>query len=123
MPKRTSPDEASSRRRILEIGTGSGDATLKLAATLPADGLLITMEASAARAAEARLRFTHAAMSDRIIVIAGEPRRFLYKVRGPFDLIVHNDPDDRDALHDTLMAMLAPGGVLIRGSKKYSQEI
>jgi predicted O-methyltransferase YrrM len=81
------------------------------------------MEADATRAAEARRRFTVAGFGDRITVIAGDPRRFLYKIRGPFDLIVHNDPDDADDLHDRLIAMLAPGGVLIRGIKKYSQEI
>jgi predicted O-methyltransferase YrrM len=106
--------------KILEIGTGTGDETLKLAASLPAGGLLITMEADAARAAEARKRFSDAGFGDRISVIVGEPRRFLHKIRGPFDLIVQNDADDPDALHDKLIAMLAPGGVLIRGNKKYS---
>ena len=108
------------QKRILEIGAGTGDATLELAATLPADGLLITIEADGTRAAEARRRFAGAGLADRITVIAGEPRRFLYKIRGPFDLIVHHDPDDADGLHDTLIAMLAPGGVLIQGNKKYS---
>lgn len=106
--------------RILEIGTGRGDRTLDLAATLPPDGLLITMEADAARAAAARQRFSDAGVSDRISVIVGEPARFLHKIRGPFDLIVQNDSDDRDGLHRRLMALLGPGGVLIRGDKKYS---
>jgi predicted O-methyltransferase YrrM len=105
--------------RILEIGTANGDETLKLAATLPAGGVLITMEPDAARAADARKRFSDAGFGDRISVIVGEPRRFLHKIRGPFDLIVQNDADDPDALHDKLIAMLAPGGVLIRGNKKW----
>ena len=106
--------------KILEIGTGDGEATLTLAQTLPTDGLLITIEANNERATAARRRFSEAGFGDRISVIIGEPRRFLHKIRGPFDLIVDNDPGDRDALHDTLIAMLAPGGVLIRGNKKYS---
>ena len=106
--------------RVLEIGTANGDETLKLASTLTADGLLITMEANPARAAEARQRFSDAGLGDRISVIVGEPKRFLHKIRGPFDLIVQNDAGDPDALHDKLLAMLAPGGVLIRGHKKYS---
>src|ERR1051325_11315017 len=109
--------------RILEIGTANGEGTLKLAATLPAGDLLITMEPDAARAAEARRRFADAGFAHRISVIVGEPRRFLHKIRGPFDLIVHNDADDAAGLHDTLIAMLARGGVLVQGSKKYSQEI
>lgn len=123
MPHRASPAEASSRRRVLEIGTGDGDGTLALAATLPPDGLLITMEADAKRATAARQRFSHAGVSDRVSVIVGEPGRFLHKIRGPFDLIVQNDPEDRDGLHQRLIALLAPGGVLIRGDRKYRQEI
>jgi len=123
MPNRTRPAEASSRRRILEIGTGDGDGTLALAATLAPDGLLITMEADAILAAEARQRFSDAGIADRVSVIIGEPGRFLHKIRGPFDLIVQNDPDDCDALHQRLIALLAPGGVLIRSDKKYRHEI
>ena len=120
MPHRASPAEASSRRRILEIGTGDGDRTLALAATLPPDGLLITMEADAACATAARQRFSDGGVSDRVSVIVGEPGRFLHKIRGPFDLIVQNDPEDRDGLHQRLIALLGPGGVLIRGDTKYS---
>jgi predicted O-methyltransferase YrrM len=104
--------------RILEIGAGDG--TLALAATLPPDGLLITMEADAARAAVARRRFADAGLADRVAVIVGEPRRFLHKIRGPFELIVQNDTEDLDGLHAKLIALLGPGGVLIRGDKKYS---
>jgi len=106
------------QKRILEIGTGEGDGTLALARTLPVDGQLITIEPHTEHAIAARQRFSDAGFGDRIIVIVAEPRRFLHKIRGPFDLIVDNDPDDRDALHDKLIAMLAPGGVLIRGIKK-----
>ena len=107
--------------RILEIGTGNGDGTLVLAATLPSGGLLLTMEADPAAAAVARQRFAEAGLADRISVIVGEPRRFLHKIRGPFDLIVHNDADDRDGLHDQLLALLRPGGALMRGDRKYER--
>ena len=110
----------SSRHRILEIGTGDGDHTLVLAATLTPDGLLITMEPDPARAAAARQRFSAAGYADRISVIIGEPRRFVHKVGGPFDLIVHNDAEDAGGIHDKLLMLLRPGGVLIRGDKKYS---
>jgi predicted O-methyltransferase YrrM len=110
-------------RRILEIGTGAGDGTLQLAATLPPDGMLITMAGDAACAAAARRRFSDAGFADRISVIVGEPGRFLHKIRGPFELIVQNDPGDRGGLHDRLIALLAPDGVLIRSDRKYRQEI
>ena len=107
-------------KRILEIGTGNGEGTLALARTLSADSLLITMEPHTENAIAARKLFGDAGFGERIILIVAEPRRFLHKIRGPFDLITHNDPDDADGLHDKLIAMLAPGGVLIQGDKKYS---
>jgi predicted O-methyltransferase YrrM len=123
MPNRTGPAEASSRRRILEIGTGDGNGTLALAATLAPDGLLIIMEEDAGHAAALRQRLSDAGASERVSVVVGESGRFLHKIRGPFDLIVQNDPNDRDGLHHRLIALLAPGGVLIRSDRKYSQEI
>ena len=107
-------------RRILEIGTGDGEKTLALAKDLTEDGLLITMERDPSAAAAARRRFSAAGHGDRISVIVGEPARFLHKLRGPFDVIVDNDPDDTALRHARLIAMLSPGGVLIRGDRKYS---
>ncbi len=103
--------------RILEIGTGDGSRTMALAETLPVDGLLITIEPDPTAAAAARRRFSEAGLSDRVSVIVGEPRRFVHKVGGPFDLIVQNDDSDRDGLHDRLIALLAPSGILIRGDR------
>jgi predicted O-methyltransferase YrrM len=97
-------------KRILEIGTGNGEGTLLLASSLDADGLLITMEPDASLAAEARRRFADAGYGDRISVIVGEPRRFLHKIRGPFDLIVERRPDA--SLRARLEGLLAAGGIM-----------
>src|SRR6476469_2543161 len=97
-------------RRILEIGTGNGEGTLALAASLDADGVLITMEPDASLAAEARRSFAEAGYGDRISVIVGEPARFLHKIRGPFDLIVERRPDA--SLRARLEGLLAAGGIM-----------
>lgn len=99
--------------RVLEIGTGMGDATLALAAALPADGLLITMEADAARARRARQRFAGAGQADRISVIIGEPARFLHKLRGPFDIIYLNLPAALAPPRERMVSLLRPGGALV----------
>ena len=110
-------------KKYLEIGTGTGEATLSLAASLDAEGLLITIEPDASRAADARRRFSGAGLGDRISVIVGEPARFLHKIRGPFDLIVQRQPDA--ALLPRLQGLLGPGGVLIDATgntvTKYSE--
>jgi predicted O-methyltransferase YrrM len=108
-------------KRILELGTGTGASTLRLAAALPADGLLITMEVDTAIAARAREAFAAAGYGDRISVIAGDAMRFLHKVRGPFDVVFH-DAGDLDPMRDRLMALLRTGGMLIRANRKYSGE-
>lgn len=75
-----------------------------------AAGMLITMEADAANVAAARRRFSDAGFANTISVVAGEPTRFLHKVRGPFDLIVVNIPG---VPRDRLAPLLAPGGVIV----------
>ena len=98
------------QQRILEVGTGDGDGTLSLAASLEPGGLLITMEPDAAVAAEARRRFADAGLANQISVIVGEPARFLHKIRGPFDLIVYRE--SYASLRERLEALLAAGGII-----------
>ena len=102
--------------RILEIGTGSGRATLTLAAALPPGGMLITMEADPGTAQLARQRFADAGLANRINVIIGEPARFLHKLRGPFDAIYLNVPAASAPPRDRVLALLRPGGALIARS-------
>jgi predicted O-methyltransferase YrrM len=112
--------QAVDARRVLEIGTGDGSGTVSIASALPADAMLITMEADPSAAAAARRTFAAAGLADLISVIVGEPLRFLHKVRGPFDLIVHHG--DLDPVRARLMALLRSGGVLILVNTKYSGE-
>ena len=107
-------------KRILEIGTGDGSLTLSMVSALPPDGMLITMEADPSAASAARQVFAAAGHADRISVIVGDPLRFLHKVRGPFDLILHRG--DLDPVQPRLMALLRSGGVLISADSKYSGE-
>ena len=104
--------------RILEIG--AGDVTLALAAALPKGGLLIAMEGDPAIVAATRDRLNTGGVDDRVSVMAGEPARFLHKVRGPFDVIVLHAA--HEALRRKAIALLRPGGVLISSDRKYSEK-
>jgi predicted O-methyltransferase YrrM len=104
-------------KRILEIGTGDGAATVELASVLPADGMVITMEPDAATASSARQRFAAAGYGERISVIVGIPSRFLHKVSGPFDVVLEHV--DSGVNRDRLLALLRDDGVLITADKKY----
>lgn len=101
-------------RRILEIGTGTGQFTLSLAATLPPDGMMISMEADAAVAGRARSQLAAAGYAGRVSVMVGDAARFLHKIAGPFDLIVQaSSPAAYESMLDRLVALLRPNGVLV----------
>lgn len=103
----------ASARRVLAIG--ATNATLPEEALSP-DGMLILMERDPERAEQARQRFSSSGLDRRATVIVGEPRRMLYKLAGPFDLIFCDDTDP--TLHDKLTTLLAPDGVLITNATK-----
>lgn len=100
-------------RQILEIGTGSGETTLALALGLSPSGRVITIEADARRAAEARRRFAQAGLGDRITVVIGDPVRFLHKLRGPFEAVYVNLAQSIAPPRAKIVALLAPSGLLI----------
>lgn len=95
---------------MLAIGA-PGEGSLSPEDALAPDGMLIVMESDPARAELARRRFASAGLDARATVIAGDPRRMLYKLAGPFDLIFCDDADS--PLRDRLAALLAPSGMLI----------
>ena len=75
------------------------------------DGLLIVIESDPARAAELRRTYQSDALGSRCTVIGGDPRRILYKMAGPFDVIFC--ASQHLAVRPMLQQLLAPGGVLI----------
>src|SRR5580704_310975 len=78
-------------RTILEIGTLGGYSTIWLARALPADGRLISLEASAAHAGVARANIARAGLGATVEVRTGRALDALPKLAaeslGPFDLI------------------------------------
>src|SRR4051812_16446009 len=101
-------------KRILEIGTAIGYSALWMAQGLPSDGVLISLELSAERAARARANVERAGLSDRISVVVGDASRYLHKVAGPFDLVFQDGAKTLyEPLLDRLVALLRPGGLLV----------
>ena len=108
---------AAGARRVLEIGTANGYASLWLARSLPDDGGLFSIEIDPRRAAMARAHLEAAGLGDRAHVIVGDPARMVHKVAGPFDVIFNaGDRRQYGPLLDRLAALLRPGGVLVTGN-------
>src|SRR6187397_1480782 len=95
-------------KRVLVIGAPADAGPI--AAVLAPDGMLIVMESDAARAADMRSRLSSGGLGERATVIGGDPRRMLYKLAGPFDVIFY------DAAYvssrESLERLLAPDGVM-----------
>jgi predicted O-methyltransferase YrrM len=111
-------------KRILEIGTAIGYSTLWLASALPPDGLMITMEYDAGRAARARDHFAAAGLGDRVSVMVGDATRFLHKIAGPFDLIFQDsDKQLYEPMLDRLVDLLRPGGLFVADNVLWDGEV
>ena len=100
--------------RMLEIGTAIGYSGIWLASALPKDGMLMTMELNAERAAIARENFARAGLTDRVSVMVGDAGLLVAKVSGPFDLIFQDGAKKLYVpLLDRLVERLRPGGLLV----------
>ena len=102
-----------SARRVLAIGTATTTTRDRLSPEdmLAPDGMLILMEGDPVRAEEARHHFSSRGLVGRATVIAGDPRRMLYKLAGPFDLIFCDAA--YSSVRERLAPLLAPDGQLI----------
>lgn len=98
-------------QRVLVVGAPPHDVEISPSAALAPDGMLIVMEADAARAAEMRHRLASDGLGNRATVIGGDPARMLYKLAGPFDVIFCGDA--HASVRPILHKLLAADGLLI----------
>ena len=111
-------------RRALEIGTAIGYSGTWIAKALPQDGMLITLEIDAQRAARAKANFARAGVGERTSVMLGDASVLLAKVQGPFDLIFQ-DGDKRQygPMLDRLTSLLRTGGLLMTDNVLWDGEV
>ena len=111
-------------KRVLEIGTAVGYSGIWMAAALPADGMLLTMEKDPERVRIARENFTRAGVASRVNVMTGDAGLLVNKVAGPFDLIFQ---DGHKPLYvpmlDRLVSILRPGGLLVTDNVLWDGEV
>lgn len=98
-------------KSIVEIGTLSGYSALCMAAALPSDGRLITIEKDPARAALAR---THIQNEPRIELIEGDAREVLPRLSTPVDMVfIDADKLNYGAYLDWAEGAVRKGGLII----------
>ncbi len=105
-------------RRILEIGTLGGYSTICLARSLPADGLLVTLEAEPKHAEVAQQNIGRAGLSGTVRVITGLALESLPGVKSdykePFDLIfIDADKSSAPDYFRWAVELSRPGSVIV----------
>jgi predicted O-methyltransferase YrrM len=106
---------ATRARAALEIGTASGYSAIWLALGLrETGGRLVTIEADAARAAEAAANIRRAGLADLVRVVAGDGFVEIPKLTGSFDFVFLDAwKRDYQRFFDLVFPRIVPGGVLL----------
>jgi predicted O-methyltransferase YrrM len=104
-------------RAVLEIGTLGGYSTIWLARALPADGRLVSLEASPENAEIARKNIARAGLADLVEIRVGLALDTLPQLeaerRGPFDLVFIDADKSNNAEYFAWALRLARRGSLI----------
>ena len=109
---------ASTRRRVVEVGTAIGYSTLWMALALPPDGTIVTIDPDRDRTDRARGFWRAAGLPDARITVVNEPALEAFAgsspaLTGPFDLVfIDALKDEYLAYLAALMDRLAPGAVV-----------
>jgi caffeoyl-CoA O-methyltransferase len=111
----------SGARRVLEVGTFTGFGALSMAAALPDDGRVVTLERKEETAAIARKHIERSKHGHKIDLIVGDARTELAELDGPFDL-VFIDAWKFDYVHyyEEALQLLSPRGVIVADNVLWS---
>jgi caffeoyl-CoA O-methyltransferase len=105
---------AGGARRVLEIGTFTGVGSLTMAAALPADGRVTTLEVDEDNAAAARRHIDASPYGARVELIVGDALQTIAGLDGPFDLVyIDAWKADYPAYYDAVLPKLAARGVVV----------
>jgi predicted O-methyltransferase YrrM len=101
-------------RRALEVGTFTGFGALTMAAALPDDGEVVTIEKDEGTAAIARDNFDSSEHGSKVRLIVGDAREELAKLDGPFDFVyIDAWKSDYPAYYEATIPLLSPRGILV----------
>lgn len=115
----------NSPKRILEIGTYTGYATLCLAEGLTADGLIYTLDINAELEDMVRGNFAKSPLNDQIKYMIGDAQESLKQLKAEtFDLVfIDADKKNNGTYYDLIFDQLRPGGLIIVDNVLWSGKI
>lgn len=112
-------------KRILEIGTFTGYATLCLAEGLTADGIIYTLDVNAELEDMVRKNFSKSSLNNKINYIIGDAQQSLKTLsEETFDLVfIDADKKNNGTYYDLIFDQVKPGGVIIVDNVLWSGKI
>lgn len=113
-----------SPKRILEIGTFTGYATLCLAEGLTADGILYTLDINEELEERVRGYFAESPLGNQIKYILGDATRTLHDLDEVFDLVfIDADKKNNGTYYDLIFDRVRPGGLIIVDNVLWSGKV
>jgi caffeoyl-CoA O-methyltransferase len=104
----------SGARRLLEVGTFTGYSALAMAAALPPDGHIDTLEVDPEHAAKAIEHIEAAGAGDRISVHLGIALDTLEELSGPYDLaFIDADKSAYPEYFERVLPLMRAGGLMV----------
>ena len=104
---------ASGARRVLEIGTFTGYSALSMAAALPEDGRIDTLDIEPRHAEVAQRYFDRSPHGHKINLHLGPAAETLATLEGEYDLVfIDADKDGYDAYYEAALPLLSPRGLI-----------
>ena len=105
---------ATRARRVLEIGTFTGYGALSIAARLPADGTVVTVEADDGRAEMARRHIDASPDAAKVELVHGDARAVVPALDGPFDLVfIDAWKGDYPHYYEAVLPKLSDHGLIV----------
>lgn len=111
-------------RRILEVGTFTGYATLCLAEGLTADGILYTLDINQELEDMVRKSFAQSPYNKQINYILGDATQTVQELNEVFDLVfIDADKKNNGTYYDMVFDKIRPGGLVIVDNVLWSGKV
>lgn len=112
-------------KRILEIGTFTGYATLCLAEGLSNDGIIYTLDINAELEDMVRSNFEKSELSSKIKYLIGDAQESIKTLRDEvFDIVfIDADKKNNGTYYDLIFEQVKPGGIIIVDNVLWSGKI
>lgn len=111
-------------KRILEVGTFTGYATLCLAEGLQSDGKLFTLDINVELEDMVRRNFADSAYEKQIVYLLGDAMKNIPQLDEVFDLVfIDADKKNNGSYYDLVINKVRPGGLIIVDNVLWSGKV